>query len=259
VRLVTTGRRPTGSHPHASAPRPPHRPATPAPTPQERAVEPAPDPIGTSLARLGLPPELEPAGDDLRRSLLDQLARLPRPPALPTTRGTVVAVIGSRAAADEVARRLCSRIGADPVTIATLTTRRRRASDAELTTPAEVTDHRRSWRRRPLPTVAVVDAPPGRPSCWASDVLAALEPTVVWGVVEASRKVEDIAAWSEDLGGLDALCVNGLDDTVTPAAPLRAGLPVALIDGHPATPERWADVLLTHLKESQCLVTSARR
>jgi hypothetical protein len=98
-----------------------------------------------------------------------------------------------------------------------------------------------------VPTIAVVDAPLGRPLAWAAEVLAALEPTAVWGIVEASRKVEDISAWSGGLGGLDALCLTGLDDTVSPAAPLRTGVPVALLEGEPATPERWADLLLARL------------
>jgi len=118
-----------------------------------------------------------------------------------------------------------------------------------------VSDQRRAWRRRPGPTVAVIDAPIGRPTAWAAGALCALEPTTVWGIVEASRKVEDIAAWSDGLGGLDALCLSGLDDTVSPAAPLKTGLPVALLEGQPASPERWADLLLSRLaldEEASC-------
>jgi hypothetical protein len=199
------------------------------------------------LTRLGLPPELEPSGPDLRTSLLEQLARLPEPPALPNSRGTVVAVIGARGTAHHVARTVCLRVGGDPSTIATVTGQRRQRYDPELTSVDEVSDNRRAWRRRPLPTVVVVDAPLGRPLDWVGPVLGALEPTAVWGVVEASRKEEDIAAWSEDLGGLDALCLTALDDTVSPASPLRTGLPVALLDGETATPERWADLLLSRI------------
>jgi hypothetical protein len=200
------------------------------------------------LARLGLPPELEPAdGPDLRASLLERLATLPRPSALPCTRGTVVAVIGPRGVAHHVARAVSVRVGADPAAIATLTARRRRASDPELTCIEEVLDNRRAWRRRPLPSIAVIDAPLGRPTAWVAEVLGALEPTVVWGVVEASRKVEDIVSWSNDLGGLDALCLTCLDETVSPASPLRTGLPIALLEGQPATADRWADLLLSRL------------
>ena len=176
-----------------------------------------------------------------------QLATLPLAPALPSSRGTVVAVVGPRGLAHHVARTICVRVGTDPASITTLTARRGRASDPELTNVDEVTDNRRAWRRRTYPTVAVIDAPLGRPTAWVAEVLAALEPTAVWGVVEASRKVEDLAAWSSDLGGLDALCLTGLDDTVSPATPLRTGIPVALLEGQPATPDRWADLLLTRL------------
>jgi hypothetical protein len=93
----------------------------------------------------------------------------------------------------------------------------------------------------------VIDAPLGRPTAWVAEVLGALEPTVVWGVVEASRKVEDIVSWSNDLGGLDALCLTCLDETVSPASPLRTGLPIALLEGQPATADRWADLLLSRL------------
>jgi len=212
--------------------------ATPMPPP---AREPGP------LARLGLPPELEPDGPDLRRSLIERLASLPPVAELPSSRGTVVAVVGPRGAAQQIARALCLHVGSDPAAVVTLGTRRRGAADPELISATEVTDNRRAWRRRPVPTVTVVDAPLGRPLAWAAEVLAALEPTAVWGIVEASRKVEDIAAWSAGLGGLDALCLTDLDDTVSPAAPLRTGVPVALLEGEPATPERWADLLLARL------------
>ena len=199
------------------------------------------------LARLGLPPELEPDGPDLR-SLVDRAPGLAPPVAeLPSSRGTVVAVVGPRGAAQQVARTLCLHVGSDPAAVVTLGTRRRGAADPELISVAEVTDNRRAWRRRPAPTIAVVDAPLGRPLAWAAEVLVALEPTAVWGIVDANRKVEDITAWSDGLGGLDALCLTGLDDTVSPASPLRTGVPVALLEGEPATPERWADLLLARL------------
>jgi hypothetical protein len=179
--------------------------------------------------------------------LIERLASLPPVAELPSSRGTVVAVVGPRGAAQQIARTLCMHVGSDPAAVVTLGTRRRGAADPELISVTEVTDNRRAWRRRPVPTVTVVDAPLGRPLAWAAEVLAALEPTAVWGIVEASRKVEDIAAWSAGLGGLDALCLTDLDDTVSPAAPLRTGVPVALLEGEPATPERWADLLLARL------------
>src|SRR5438046_3137486 len=70
---------------------------------------------------------------------------------------------------------------------------------------------RLGWRRRLDPTVVVVDAPVSMADrYWARDVIAALEPHAVWGVVDGGRKLEDLAAWSEIVGGVDALAVNGV-------------------------------------------------
>jgi len=213
---------------------------------------PRPRDDGGPLARLGLPPELEPAGPDLRDALVAQLAALPQPAPLPSSRGTVIAVVGPPGLAYQTARTIRSRVGTD-APIATFSPRGPAEHDAALD---EVSDQRRGWRRRPAPTVAVVDAPVGRPTEWAADALCALEPTAVWGIVEASRKVEDIEAWSSGLGGVDALCLTGIDDTVSPAAALRTGLPVALLEGQPATAERWADVLLARLASEKELACS---
>jgi hypothetical protein len=226
----------------------PVAPATnmPARAPVQLVVRPAPPAFraadeGGPLARLGLPPELEPAGPDLRDALAAQLAALPQPPPLPASRGTVIAVVGPPGLAYQTARTLRGQIGTDlPIT----TFSRRVPGDANVD---EVRDQRRAWRRRPGPTVTVVDAPIGRPVDWAADALCALEPTTVWGIVEATRKTEDITAWSNGLGGIDALCLTGLDETVSPAAPLRTGIPVALLDGQEATAERWAGLLLERL------------
>jgi hypothetical protein len=201
------------------------------------------------LARLGLPTELLPDHDgrDLRARLVLQLAELPGPPPLPATRGTVVAIVGSRGPAHDVALAVCATVGSNPDSIATIAPRTRTPKATELGTPEEAAEQRRAWRRRPTPTVAVIEAPLGQSSAWAGEVLEALEPTVVWGLVDAGRKVEDITAWSDDLGGLDALCLNGLDDTVSPASALQTGVPVVLLEGQAATPERWADVLMGRL------------
>ncbi len=42
--------------------------------------------------------------------------------------------------------------------------------------------------------------------------------------------------------------MTGLDDTVSPATVLGAGVPVGLLDGHEATASRWTAVLAEHLE-----------
>src|SRR3546814_17513934 len=79
-------------------------------------------------------------------------------------------------------------------------------------------------------------------------LLDAIEPAMVWGVVEATSKPEDITTWAERVGGVDALAVNGLADTSSPAAVLSTGVPVGLLDGEEATPLRWTSILSEHLE-----------
>ena len=106
------------------------------------------------------------------------------------------------------------------------------------------------WSVSPTVTVVVVDSPVGRAEPWVHDVLAALEPSAAIGVTDAGRKTEDIAAWADTIGGLDAIAVNNTDDTVSPASILQVGIPVAIVDREPATPELWAELLIERLRDS---------
>lgn len=109
-------------------------------------------------------------------------------------------------------------------------------------------EKRRSWRRRDQPSVVVVDTELcAEKPAWAYHVLAALEPEATWGVVDATRKTEDLAAWVDGLGGVDALAVNEIDATVSPAAVLQLDVPVGRIDGRTATPSLWAALLTERL------------
>ncbi len=96
-------------------------------------------------------------------------------------------------------------------------------------------------RRDRTSTVVVIDAGfDSRSRSWAAHALAVLRPDAVWGTVDALAKPEDIAAWATAIGGVDALMVGNVEATVSPASVLRTGLPVARLDGRPASPERWA-------------------
>lgn len=221
----------------------------PAPTPPVRVEHQVPDTgglgridldrlalLGVPVDRLALPARTD---DPPSVALVRMFERLPAPPAMPRCQGAVVAVVGERRRASEIAEAL----GLEGEVV--VASRRR---DADVRTVADADERRRAWRRRKRPTVVVVDAPfTVDPDPWVAGVLDALEPVVALGTVDAGRKPEDVNAWSASLGGLDALAVDGLDRTTTPAAVLRAGLPVALIDGEPATPARWAALLTDRL------------
>jgi len=96
--------------------------------------------------------------------------------------------------------------------------------------------------------VVVVDAAvAGGQRSWATHLIASLSPTAVWGVVDSTSKTEDVAAWAEALGGIDALALENTDATVSPAAALAAGIPVARINGQPATAARWVATIVDRM------------
>lgn len=232
--------------PPEPAPVPAHAPP-PAP-----AAAPAPPPVPVAaLSKIGLPPHLVPraaAEPDVARTLLTTLERVPLPEPLPDVPGAVLAVVGPRHEALGLARRFASDFGCDPSAVVLVSENHKGATtvpiEHRLTGADEAGEHRRSWRRRRQPTVVVVDATPGRESgCWARAVLDAMEPTAVWATVHACRKPEDVMAWADQLGGVDALAVTNLEDTTSPAAVLQAGIPVGRLDGRPASPALWAALL----------------
>jgi hypothetical protein len=82
---------------------------------------------------------------------------------------------------------------------------------------------------------------------WAREILDNLEPTVTWAIVDASAKREDIAHRVEQLGGVDVLALDGLDDTVSPAASLELGIPVGRLAQEHASPLTWTELLMERL------------
>lgn len=248
ARIERTAVAPAAPTPVAAAPA---VPARSAPTPP---VAPALD--QRWLARIGLPTSvaarLTTVSHDPAIELLHLMEQVTRPEPLPTGQGSVIAVVGRRADALEVCGQLAAQLGLNPedVLVAAATFRGASIPEARRISSIELAhERRRSWRRRPRPTIVAVDTPlAGARSGWAAHLLETVEPTMVWGVVEASRKAEDIRDWAQRLGGLDALAVTGLDDTVSPATVLGAGVPVGLLDGHEASASRWTAVLAEHLE-----------
>lgn len=108
---------------------------------------------------------------------------------------------------------------------------------------------RESAQRRHISVVAVSSPLGGRRARWASQMLATLAPTTTWVVVDATVKTSDIQTWMDGLGRVDALVLERVDETSTPASVLELGLPVALIEGRRATPEAWAALLSERLQE----------
>ncbi len=213
--------------------------------------EPTPDAVldVASLVRLGLP---APVLDGPLRSvdriggLLELAERLPRPRRLPSSGDAVIALVGDRAGMERAVAWIQEELGLSPDLLALATRSESRVFplDRRIASHDDAADRRRAWRRRPLPTLVVIDDPVSmRGTAWTRHVLDALEPTAVWAVVDAQRKPEDVVEWSERIGGVDAIALDGTAETSSPAAVLSTGLPVALVDGEAATPARWAALL----------------
>jgi hypothetical protein len=208
------------------------------------------------LSRVGIPAGILHAagggapGESVHVELARILDRFPQAPELPTSRGCLVAVVGPRKAALRLAHHLAQRLDIDPdrVVVAAPGAELLGAGNEIVRSAAEAADGRRAWSRRKRPTVLVLESPIGRQSAeWAAGLLDELEPAMIWGVVEAARKPEDVKAWAAALGGLDAIDLRKLHETTSPASVLQTGIPVGYLDGRPATSARWATLLGRHL------------
>jgi hypothetical protein len=222
--------------------------AEPAPAPVVRRPTPPAVPrvdsaASRELLALGVPESMLPAdmSPGTAVAALLRSLRLPSAPPLPDAPGALTVVFGERRAAARLAADVAGELHLDKrdVWIAEPGPEGR---PGRLVTPADAAAERRTWTGGP--NVVSLTAPAGgRDLHWAAAMLDALEPTAVWGVVDADRKTEDVHAWAESLGGLDAVAVERLDATVSPASILRLGIPVARLEGQKATPALWAVLL----------------
>lgn len=203
--------------------------------------------IGMGLLELGVPaayvPDIEGAFSraDLRDAIRTAM-RLPKPPALPLRNNAVVAVVGERRAAIHLADQLAD----DPALNGAIVKVADRQGFTLIDGGSPMADAR-GRRSRPSRTIVAVPSTPGTTADWTRQLLDELDPDMVWGVVPAARKSEDIASWAIGLGGLDVLALTGLDKTVSPATALRLGIPIGLLDGATATVDAWADLLTERL------------
>lgn len=208
----------------------------------------------TRLSKMGLPPRLIPRGVGqygLKGALVESLIRLPPAPSVPAAVGVVIATVGVGATPVLLARDLAAELGLDPDDV-TLATQERLGGGIptwlQMCDPATALERRLSWRRRTRPTVVACSLPtPTRGLRWAKEILDNLEPTVTWAIIDAGWKREDIAHRIEELGGVDVLALDGLDETVSPATALDIGIPVGRLEQELASPLTWTELLLERL------------
>ena len=203
------------------------------------------------LVKMGVPARYVPrgvSGTSMRGALVESFERLPQCETLPESRGVTVAIIGLGARPVALARILAAEQGIDPDTVV-IATERELGNGVppwlQITDGVSAQERRRSWRRRDHVSFVAISVPSiTSGEEWTNEMLDHLEPTQVWAVANAGWKAEDVHAWTQRLGGIDVLAVERLDETVSPASLLEIGIPVSRIDGEPASPQRWADLLL---------------
>ncbi len=178
--------------------------------------------------------------------LVDTFAKLPTAPPPPSLPGSLLAIVGDLQRAKKLAAEIATEIGSDPVAIPVVSSRSVAKIDPSLTARSalEVSERAPGWRRNGSATVVVVVSPlVGGNRSWAKLVLAAMKPTAVWGMAEALYKTEEITAWAEAIGGVDALILTEVRHSVSPATATATGIPIARLDENRASPERWATVV----------------
>jgi len=224
----------------------------PAPTTAPAAGSPASGQVTrTHLADLGVPEHLLTIVGDGPVQLSRLLAAVPPAPPLPRDPGSVLVVVGLPEDALRVAELLVLRHTSGGTVV--------RAGELEpgtdpsrrLTTPAAATRWRSRLERHTELTVVAVGVTPARDrESAAADLIAALDPTQLWAVADARSKPRDCVRWLGAVGArrrVDALAVTGLFDTSEPGTVLDLPVPVAWIDGVPASRMAWAAALTEHL------------
>lgn len=212
------------------------------------------DEIVKQLELVGVPDELLPHGVGAT-SLEDAFGSLPGARPLPRSRGSLIALVAPAAKAARLAELLASELELAPEEIARAVPRRTRSArvGSLVTTPEEALDLSPGWRRDRIGLVTVCCASAADTS-WARAMLYALAPSMVLALQSATAKSEDVAAACAALGGVDALCLEELEATLTPASALASGTPVARLDGVVADGAAWAAVAARALarRESTC-------
>jgi hypothetical protein len=211
--------------------------------------------LPTALTRLGMPIQLVNliTGFDSYREIVKVIKLLPEAPTA-TQAGQVLVVVGELQKALEVARTVAESLDlpATRVALAAASCKGTGIHPSRRMKGPEYSARRiaRLRRKADLPIIVVVDVPTdGSGTEWARSIIESCDATAIWGVADATRKTADSARRLADMGRVDAIAAYGCTETDDPATVLQLGIPVAMIDGRTATPNKWAELLCRRLEE----------
>ena len=228
-------------------------PVAPAPVPVA-APAPVPAPVVAPVAGVGSLLSLNAASmsiDELSAQV-DGLAIAA--PASPE-RG-VIAVAGDGDEALVVAESLALAAGgaAGDVIVMSPVAMPGRPSWMCLNSPEQAAGRREVWRTsKRLVVVAVVVTPGAQGQEWGSAALAALEPDQTRVAVPGWRRPDEVAGRLAAMAPVHAIDLVGAADPSAVIDFLDLAVPVATIDGVPATSRRWAEMLLAagHVEQAR--------
>ncbi len=242
-------------------------PATQTPTTQMPTTERSGDRKPTGIAaraRLGMlaamrdvgvpvPLSPEPGETSLYRAVEQVIGQLPAAPSAPHRAGEILALVGPLAHSRNVVAALADQLHIPAAAAWVVDHSAANGTEHVITGPHDAARRAEELRGGDVPAIVIIDTAaddrlaPGQIS-WCAQVLAALAPTAVWAVVDATRKTADVRAELDRLGPLHGLAVHSLARTSSPATVWDLDIPVALLDGRAATTGSWAALLFDALQ-----------
>ncbi|TNM69406.1 hypothetical protein FHN55_03590 [Streptomyces sp. NP160] len=235
------------------------QPLAPAPVPaQDPHDRRSADRLAQRLAALGVPVpwlwDLPPGRSAAMRELARRIGSAPVRSRTSPVAEPVVAVLADLEDALPVAQHLATGMGLGEEDVVVMGRRVRGvAPERCLPSRQELQEAAQDARADRRSLVVVLPAPIGAaPPVRAAvaDTLEQLAPDEVWAVVDATRRLDDTAAWLTAVAGergVDALALTNTEVTSAPAAALALPAPVVLVGDRPATPEAWVSMLAARL------------
>jgi hypothetical protein len=217
------------------------------------------------LSELGVPFDRIPTDAPHRYAAVEQLVHaLPSAAPLPEADGQLIVLAGPSAQVAATAELLIKRMSLLPWQvwahhcpgIAALPDREIRDAAHAATVAAHVRHDTGEQKPQPPQNTLVVigldefESEQLHGGTTAAANIRALGPDAFWLHVDATRKASDTAALVRELGNPTALVVTGAARTASPASVWELNVPVALLDGRPATASAWAVLLLDKLAEA---------
>lgn len=206
----------------------------------------------SELRSVGVPVAIGPdeGETNLYRAIEQIVEGLPPAPAAPSRAGDVVVLAGTADQLDAAVPIIAKLARASSTAV--WRAGAQLSGERTLNGPAEAAQRALEMRTALTASVVVVELERARsaaePFDWSAQVIAAVAPTALWVAVDAGRKTEDVRAELAHLGPIDALIVSGVADTSSPATVWDLDLPIAIVDGRPATRGTWSGLLFDALE-----------